>query len=552
MIRRCCNFSDILISTDQFLEKVPVVRNVVAIINLIMKTILNCIPNECVQSIKYFAYICNKDTQQLMIQAISLTLIKKKPFENPLPLTSPEASPELPVLMSHLMLSSDEILQAVFIDGKKNPDLQNPEIYVTYRGLSDDKRTQVRKLIYERLTPLIKSKEIYLPCISGYDGESLYISLEDNRLAFRGVLNNKDLYFMSIEANGQTEFQPVYTLSNHIIKIKNEIELLYDTDNYEIRNNFKDSYYYEGSPGQWFYRKNTNERERCVETQYHAALAKIELITMKFDQIEEFLKKGNHGVAEQVFRSCQSIFDQVEMLPFKKTASSHAVAVVNPSEEILTLGPLTSPMNSQDSTFVWKITKSKTETSLSFEKQVGGRPFHSSSNRNLTLTKPHNSPNAMKVTINKSEKSADHDSKTETVYTLTMKDGKLLITPDEKTVKAFYSFPFVMFDPITGSFDGFDPFIIDTTAIPTAKELKDDIEWVMKSLTTVGDMYRSPHTLIIPEDAETAYNLKGQAMPKKYIEQRLAFNQGIYGGSVLWTKAKKPETLHGRVIKTSN
>lgn len=557
MINRCCNFSDLLIATDQFLQKIPVVRNIVAIINLIMKRVLQCIPKQYIRSNKYFFYLCNKASQaQNKTQNLSLALLSNKGSNKgqaakQLPLGSFNPPPQLPLVISKLKLEADEINQAVFFEGNKNlSTLPNPEAYVTYRGLSDDRRQQCRQHLYETLFPLIKDKEISLSCISGYQGESLFVSVDvDKKLIFRGVLPTEQQYTISVNSTGYTEYQLDDKWFNLNIKLLNETELTFDTDNFEIKHNTRG--------GEAFYKKGDSGQLCSVEKQYHIAPAMIELITMKLNQIEVFLKSGSHGVAEQVFQSCQSIFNQIGNLTLSKPATGSTLALNSIEEEVLELGPMVSPMNSQDSTFTWKIAKTKEDTSLSFEKKAQGRGFHQSSQRNLILTKSHTSQNTLKVTIIKGDSSDVHDSETKTVYTLKMKNGTLLVLPEEKIVSACYNFPFMIIDKETNTLEGIDPYMIDSSAEPTALEIKQDIEWVIKSLTTVGDIFQSPHTLILPEnDEDPVYNLQGQDMPKECLRQRVVFDQGIDGYNALaWNvsglRMKTLKTLHGKPVAQS-
>ncbi len=442
--------------------------------------------------------------------------------------------PESPMLK----LTQEEIENAIF-QGKeeRKHQLKQPQDYVLYSLLGHDVKERMRKEMYKSLFPLVANAQrnrnvnsIYLYFMTGFEGEKISIYTEGNRLIVKAVPTNwKFDWSITLQEDGEVCFETLEqddegglsaNPKKYWVKVYNDTRLEVENESRLIR--------------------DTPKKDRfcgqSTEDYYYRGYSIIQLILYKWDAIVSYLIE-EEVLLKKIFESCLSLYENLAIEKLSSITSNN-----RDGEQLI--GPLFNPvLASQDSCFTWR----RWDQTFSFEKEFI-RPMHESGKRAIHIC--YEVPNQLKIEIEKSDvyRYAEASKKRSSEYILTIKDQKVIITPASQETEIEYGElePWI----VQGVAIGLAPItkIIRKSDLQNDVEIAEDVEFIVKTLSTIQDFLESPHTMLlhekaseytnlaemipfrgvskdILEDQVACYNFEGEMLPLWWIERLTEFPQ---------------------------
>ncbi len=367
--------------------------------------------------------------------------------------------------------------------------------------------------MYKFLFPLVEAAQknqnknrIPITFMTGFEGEKISLCIQNDQLVVIAEREFNDRleieWLFAIKKDGSLCFRSL-SIEDAWIEIDNDTQIRVSDEN----KLYTDAYGEERFDG---YR---------IQDFYYTAPAIIQLMLCKWDTVISFLTAKKNIVMREILDSCVKLFKYLSLKSLH-LKSDLPIAIVNPI------------MTSQDSYFTWQIEHDQTGIQrIQFVKKFS-RPYHEKGERIVIISHKEGLPNQLEISFKKTSESGFFGFYHEEIaqYSLDFQGQEIVLIPKGKYTKQEHECLFVLTSAIEQEVQ---------SKLQDDKEIEKDVEFILKTLSTIHDLIESPHTLVLqskpgsdslifsphtqatPEDISekylNCYNLEGEKVPLWWI-----------------------------------
>jgi hypothetical protein len=408
-------------------------------------------------------------------------------------------------------------------------DLNRLNTHLRYQNFSPEKRKKLRKSLYDSLYHLASDDLVEIPFLIGYSGQTITVSKSDGALVFNLSTIYGNPQFMKIEADGTVVFEVYY---NNVLVLSFTDENPKPTEKHpNVSEDSNNMYWFKYSDV-----LSNKIRQDQIGSKKHflqGGPAHLELIFFKQEEIAAFLQNKNQSLSDvKAFENCYRLLTSFQTSPPTTSFSSSTALTTSDSPEKTTyqIGPMWSPIAaSEDSCFVWKITRERNNTvTLELEKQSTGRGVSGGTATRKVILKKGSEKNVLEVEIGKIG-SNDTDSYSSTSrYRIEKAESGLKVDPSE-----------------TNSYTGMHSVFENAPRINSTQSsteiTNEDMDFLIKVLSTVSDIQSSPTTVVVDQKNQTFHTLDGREIPKEHIVSITRYQQGGLGTPYIWYENRESQ-----------
>lgn len=380
-------------------------------------------------------------------------------------------------------------------EGLSQEDIFSLRKYICYRSLPPKQKDVICIAFFENLSPLLHNQGTIILPFNSYDGKKLSLSLEDGSIVLQKIPCDGDCWKLSINGEGKwiCEDQNLMLSEGHQVATGGKIKK-------------------EDSGENIVYRAN-GHRFCKLKTYQEYALALLELLLFKYDEIIACLKGETTQRAKVIFDRCWTLLNQCHLNVNGKEKA--AIAHQSKGRCSVQIGPLWSPIAaSEDSTFIWTITKLDSgQTTLSFQKNASGRGLMGGNAQRTITLKTTGEFNQVEIEVKKEHANDLEDSSSISTYLLKKEKDGIHVCPKGKETNFFL----LGFESQKAS-----------SEVQLQEEIKEDADFILKTLTTIADIACSPDTMMVDQNSQLI-NLEGRPVPLDRLKFFSYLGQGIDG-----------------------
>jgi hypothetical protein len=461
-------------------------------------------------------------------------LHKKKSLPPPPPIPKVLTQSEQALVVQHLFPSPPSSLTSTQATGNQNlsmteqaqieqplpslPLVPMAKQETRYRALSEPEQTQKRVALYQALYSLTQDSETKISYMKDYHGNDIFLSRQDLSLIMIGKGAYEWTIRLASDGNYTSHFsQNICGIEANLI-VTNGKEIVLGNPSAAVRLVKKD----EGKKDEQVVVEYIHTNGDILDTEPRQIFldhdnALIELLIFKQEQIvTSFQKEQWNARLNSLQMNIVSLFGQIRK---QKAPTSPSQVLISPLafpvSESITLGPIWSPVAaSQDSFFQWTIEHDTQDNIyLKFIKEAGNRGYMGGVSSRAIRFKQ-DAKGELFVDIFKGHANDLEDSSSRVSYQLRFKDSQLFFIP----LSAQSQYYCCLFG---------DNFQSVSDQKPASDQIKRDFELIISSLITVGDIIRSPESVIVdPKAKQAAISFTGKPLSPEQAKHLTTFDQG--------------------------